>query len=289
MTTMRISQSVGINGVNNPNDIKAVQQALNALLRLIAPTQRLVVDGRLGSRPEQSKTVAAINLFQQKVVGMVRPDGKVDVNGRTHRKVNEKLSQASASAQTPVSGALKVSLYRNIERYEGRVEHMYLDTKGFATVGVGHLLSNVDEAKKLPFIVNATGQPATAAQIEEEFSRLKKMPYGKDYPASIYKSATKLHLSEQTMDAQIEKHIRQFESELKRIYGADKFAAFPDNVKLALFDMIFNLGMTKLKNTFPNFNRYINAGDYKNAALESSRKDISEERNMYVRNLLANS
>ncbi|WP_238319684.1 glycoside hydrolase family protein [Pseudoalteromonas ruthenica] len=220
---------------------------------------------------------------------MVRPDGKVDVNGRTHRKVNEKLSQASASAQTPVSGALKVSLYRNIERYEGRVEHMYLDTKGFATVGVGHLLSNVDEAKKLPFIVNATGQPATAAQIEEEFSRLKKMPYGKDYPASIYKSATKLHLSEQTMDAQIEKHIRQFESELKRIYGADKFAAFPDNVKLALFDMIFNLGMTKLKNTFPNFNRYINAGDYKNAALESSRKDISEERNMYVRNLLANS
>ncbi|WP_052698261.1 hypothetical protein [Pseudoalteromonas ruthenica] len=63
MTTMRISQSVGINGVNNPNDIKAVQQALNALLRLIAPTQRLVVDGRLGSRPEQSKTVAAIKLF----------------------------------------------------------------------------------------------------------------------------------------------------------------------------------------------------------------------------------
>jgi len=53
------------------------------------------------------------------------------------------------------------------------------------------------------------------------------------------------------------------------------------------FDMIFNLGMSKLKNTFPNFNKHLKAGDYKKAALESSRKDIADERNTYVRNLLA--
>ncbi|WP_231613265.1 hypothetical protein [Pseudoalteromonas sp. SWXJZ94C] len=58
------------------------------LLSLITPTQKLKVDSRLGSRPENSKTVAAIKLFQSKVVNMVRPDGKIDPNGRTHSEIN---------------------------------------------------------------------------------------------------------------------------------------------------------------------------------------------------------
>ena len=91
MAVIRITQSVGLGGANNLNDVKTVQTALNSLLYLIAPTRKLTVDGRLGSRPENSKTVAAIKLFQSKVVNMVRPDGKIDPNGRTHRKINEKL------------------------------------------------------------------------------------------------------------------------------------------------------------------------------------------------------
>ncbi|WP_435237821.1 D-Ala-D-Ala carboxypeptidase family metallohydrolase [Psychromonas sp. PT13] len=92
MSSMRITQAVGLGGVNNNNDVKAVQTALNKLLKLIPSTKILTVDGRLGSRPENSKTVAAIKLFQSKVVGMIRADGKVDVNGRSHRKINEKLT-----------------------------------------------------------------------------------------------------------------------------------------------------------------------------------------------------
>ena len=86
MAVIRITQSVGLGGANNLNDVKTVQTSLNTLLNLITPTKKLLVDGRLGSRPENSKTVAAIKLFQSKVVNMVRPDGKIDPNGRTHRK-----------------------------------------------------------------------------------------------------------------------------------------------------------------------------------------------------------
>jgi len=60
---------------------------LNKLLKLLPPTQALIVDGRLGYRPENSKTAAAIKLFQSKVVNMARPDGKIAPNGRTHKKV----------------------------------------------------------------------------------------------------------------------------------------------------------------------------------------------------------
>ena len=41
---------------------------------------------------------------------------------------------------------------------------------------------------------------------------------------------------------------------------------FPADVKLALFDMIFNLGMTKLRNGFPKFNKSVKAKDWVNAS-----------------------
>jgi hypothetical protein len=91
MSAIRITQSVGLSGINNPADVKAIQTALNKLLKLLPSINALVVDGRLGSRPENSKTVAAIKQFQSKVVGMVRPDGKIDPNGRTHKNINDKL------------------------------------------------------------------------------------------------------------------------------------------------------------------------------------------------------
>ncbi|MGI2169981.1 hypothetical protein ACROAE_07255 [Shewanella sp. MF05960] len=53
MSTIRIIQSVGLGGTNNLNDVKAVQTALNKLLKFIPPTKSLIVDGRLGSRPGQ--------------------------------------------------------------------------------------------------------------------------------------------------------------------------------------------------------------------------------------------
>ena len=91
MSSIKITQAVGLGGANNVNDVKTVQSGLNKLLKFIPPTKSLIVDGRLGSRPESAKTVAAIKLFQSKVLNMVRPDGKIDANGRTLRKINEML------------------------------------------------------------------------------------------------------------------------------------------------------------------------------------------------------
>ncbi len=101
MSSIRITQSVGLGGTNSLNDVKTVQTALNKLLKLIPPTQALVVDGRLHPRPDSSKTIAAIKLFQSKVLNIVRPDGKIDPNGRTHRKINEKQA-ASTNANLSI-------------------------------------------------------------------------------------------------------------------------------------------------------------------------------------------
>ncbi len=286
MSAIRLTQTVGLGGANNLADVKTVQTALNLLLKLISPTKKLTVDGRLGSRPENAKTVAAIKLFQSKVVNMVRPDGRIDPNGRTHKKINEKLaSTAAVTPAAPISGSLKATLKKNIKKYEGCVPHMYLDTKGYVTVGIGHLLHDIEAAKKVPFTVRGTGAIATAKQIEEEFKVIKARPFGKDEAYTRFKPFTKLIITELNINAQVDKHIKIFENDLKRIYGVSEFSSYPNNVKLALFDMIFNLGIYKLKDTFPNFNKHMKAKNFKKAAIESNRKDISAERNTYVRNL----
>ncbi|MPW30311.1 hypothetical protein F9L16_15090 [Agarivorans sp. B2Z047] len=288
MAKLQITQSVGIGGVNKPNDIKAVQAALNKLLGLIPPTNKLVEDGKLGSKPENSKTVAAIKAFQKKVVGMVRPDGKIDANGKSHRKINDKLSALASAAVVPISGIMKAKLVKAIEQQEGRVPHMYLCTEGKVTVGVGHMMKDVKAAQKVPFVLSDSGKAASAQDIEDEFKAIKVRPFGKSEPHFKFKPFTKLIVSESLMDEQIDKHIKAFEKELKIVYGATEFSAYPNEVKLALFDMIFNLGMTTLKTGFPKFNNHIKNQDFKKAALECNRPQVSVTRNDYVRGLLRN-
>ncbi len=90
---MNITHSVGIGGVNNRDDVIAVQTALNALCDTLPSMNKLAVDGSLGQTPASSNTVAAIQLFQRDVVGMANPDGRIDVGGRTQQMINLKLSQ----------------------------------------------------------------------------------------------------------------------------------------------------------------------------------------------------
>ena len=72
-----------------------------------------------------------------------------------------------------------------------------------------------------------------------------------------------------------------FESELKMIFS--NFYTYPREVKLALFDIIFNVGMTDLNNQSPVFKKAVKAKDWSTAAKESNRKHpISQERNKYV-------
>lgn len=104
MNQLKLLASVGIKGINKPDDIKEVQKALNRLLKLLQISKKLVVDGNLGSKPDESKTVAAIEAFQQKVMNFTRPDGLIDLNGKTHRTINQKLKLA----QTGVVPGLKI-------------------------------------------------------------------------------------------------------------------------------------------------------------------------------------
>ncbi|WP_089726854.1 hypothetical protein [Candidatus Thiosymbion oneisti] len=57
------------------------------------------------------------------------------------------------------------------------------------------------------------------------------------------------------------------------------FDAMPDEVQLALFDMIFNLGQTKLRTIFTEFNKAIKHEKWDEAAKQSNRPDVNAARN----------
>ena len=173
------------------------------------------------------------------------------------------------------------TLRDKLTEYEGNIPHMYLDAKGYVTVGVGHLLSTVAAAQKLPFMDYKTKKKATAEEIMADFEAVFKLP--KAMLATFYKPHTKLVLTQSEINALTESHIDNFHRELKRMYLA--FDQLPKGVRLALFDMIFSLGMTRLRTKFPELNKAIKSKEWQKAAQESNRPDVNLLRNRYVKNL----
>ena len=168
-------------------------------------------------------------------------------------------------------------------RNEGAISHMYLDSKGYVTVGVGHLLKSVGDAQKVAFLDNKTKKKATADEIKIDYENVKKQP--KNRVASFYKSHTKLFLDRLTIDTLTNEHIDKFYNDLKIIYP--NFDSYPEEVRLALFDLIFNVGKEGLRSTWPTFNAAIKAKDWKKAADNSSRASpVAPSRNKYVKDLL---
>ena len=190
-----------------------------------------------------------------------------------------------------LDSTVKTEVIKKIEEYEGHVEHLYLDTKGKVTVGVGHLVKNKAAMASVKMYTVNNKLPdklADKATKETEYDTVAKQTKGK--LASYYKKHTTLVMKKVDIDAQRDKHIESFYTELTNIYKKSKgypddFDKLPKEVQKALFDMIFNLGATKIVSVFKNFDKAVKAGDWSKAATESKRTGIQSTRNEYVRKL----
>ena len=76
-------------------------------------------------------------------------------------------SHAPGANHTSQSNMTLSIIKNDFVTYEGIYPHMYLDTKGLVTVGVGKMLPNVKSAIALPFYDKITRQQATAKDIEQ--------------------------------------------------------------------------------------------------------------------------
>jgi GH24 family phage-related lysozyme (muramidase) len=167
----------------------------------------------------------------------------------------------------------------DLEAWEGNVDHMYLDTRGFVTVGKGMMLPDAASAIALPFRHHATDTLATAAEIRAEFDLIAGMEASQTRGAAYYEPFTTLYLSQADIDRLVEDHVRGDFEALLRQYA--DFGNLPLPAQIALWDMIYNLGPAGLAQ-FRMLRQAILDGDWAEAAEQSRRLGPSEERNQYV-------
>jgi GH24 family phage-related lysozyme (muramidase) len=175
-----------------------------------------------------------------------------------------------------VANYLEQSLAK-LKEFEGCVPWMYRDTVGKVTVGVGLMLPTASAAESLPFLLD--GRAATTAEIAAEFARIDAMTMGR-LPA-FYRPATSLQLSQETIDAKLNAVLQGFEAELRM--EIPHYDGLPDGVKMALLDMIYNLGPAGLFHGFPHLMAAVESGSWAQAAACCMRHGPSAERNAWTR------
>ena len=166
----------------------------------------------------------------------------------------------------------------HLEIFEGTVPWMYLDTRGFVTIGVGELLANAAKAETLEF-VDPDGQPSTQDAILEEFNRVSSLVPAKI--AAFYRSPTSPVLPHAAIDSLLMNHLNFFDGQL--VGRFPDYSDFPDPAKLGLLDMIYNLGQVGLFQHFPHFMAAVDKQDWLGAAANCHRVGPSQARNDWTR------
>lgn len=162
-----------------------------------------------------------------------------------------------------------------VKHEEGCIPHMYLDTRGFVTVGVGHMIPNSSAAAKLPFVHRDTQQAVTTHEIINEYNAVKSKPIG--LVASAYKAHSSMILLDKDIDQILEEQLLNFSRDLQK--DLSDFDSFPEEAQHALLDMAFNLGSNGLLTKFPKLIGFAKQKNWENCANECRRGGIGDARN----------
>jgi GH24 family phage-related lysozyme (muramidase) len=164
-----------------------------------------------------------------------------------------------------------------LKEFEGCVPWMYRDTVGKVTVGVGLMLPDAKAAEALPFVLGP--RAATSQEIAAEYARVDAMALGR--ASSFYKTPASLELTQQTIDAKLSSVLEGLEANLRAEFP--HYDTLPDAVKMALLDMIYNLGPAGLFKGFPHLIAAVQTGAWSQAAEHCIRRGPGEARNNWTR------
>ena len=173
------------------------------------------------------------------------------------------------------------SVLLQLERWEGRVPFLYLDSAAVpnVTIGVGCLVPNVEAAVALPFRAsNGTDGPATQAQIAADFARVRTMAGGQH--ASEYRGDDPyVYLADADITALGARRLNEMLPRLATLF--DDFDGLPEPCQEVLIDLGWNLGLNAPKGLagWCNLRRSVNAHDWQAAALQTHCSTSRPSRN----------
>ncbi|MGD0869081.1 MAG: hypothetical protein ABSB88_05990 [Bryobacteraceae bacterium] len=164
-------------------------------------------------------------------------------------------------------------LKARLRQHEGVIPHLYLDTLGLVTCGVGHMVPSPDQMAGIAMVCGS--EVATLAQKEAEFAHVKSLEASK-LPA-YYAQRTTLRMTPEAIDALQESDVESFRAALCHFLPG--FTEFPEPAQEALLDMAFQLGAGGLVSKFPHLIAAVKARDWNGCAANCHRAGIQEWRN----------
>ncbi|AQW68362.1 hypothetical protein [Pseudomonas parafulva] len=185
------------------------------------------------------------------------------------------LENKSTNFTTRETKAIDAALRHN----EGNTDFMYLDDRGFVTVGVGFMLPNEQAALAYPFF-DLDDNPASDEQKRSEWRTIHSLPSG--YLPSWYSEHGDLYLESEFIDSKVAELIDDSFMALSRIFP--DVGQLPSAARIALQDMVYNLGEEGLRR-YTNLRAAIARRDWQTAAAESHRIGPNDERNNATRDL----
>lgn len=164
--------------------------------------------------------------------------------------------------------------------FEGRVSHMYLDSVGVVTCGVGCALPLIVDAQALRWQF-PDGAEASPLEIEAEWQRVAAAVPGRR--AETYRGITALDLPDDEIDRIFRRRLRDKLDHLAEHFPA--IATFPEPAQIALLDLAYNLGASAIVRKFPRLTIAVRHQDWRTAAQECYRPQARDRRNAAVKEL----
>jgi GH24 family phage-related lysozyme (muramidase) len=163
---------------------------------------------------------------------------------------------------------MALSQYDFTAPFEGAIPHMYLDSVGLVTAGVGFMIPNTDALKFYPWSPNLQ-------EAQADFLILQDLRAEGIRSARYYRKHTHARLSDEAMRQIFANKVSDFRHNLQKDWNLN---ALPAPVQIALVDMAYNLGVGGLSKYRKLYEACIKR-DWATAAKECRRSGPSEARN----------
>lgn len=152
---------------------------------------------------------------------------------------------------------------------EGDVSWMYLDTKGYATTGMGNLIDPVGLALSLPWRHGAGGPIASTEEITAAWNRVKAATYLASAGSEAARSVTDLRLAQSDITSLVKAKLDSFAANLVETPDFADLYEWPAPAQYGLCSMAWAMGpWFATGGKWPHFRAACAGRDWTEAALQ---------------------
>lgn len=164
-------------------------------------------------------------------------------------------------------------------QFEGCVLHLYLDSVGVISLGIGHACHTLDDALDVPGANSAEAVKSDWDALTRLRASMQPADFRK-HAAAFYAAYTQARWTQDGVMAAFDWDVKRHRREMLPFFP--DYATYPASVQAALDDMALNLGPGFAK-TWPRFSAAVKSRNWRVAAMECRRPQVGDARNAWTK------